>query len=48
MRNDLKIVYLKLNLLDIKSIREFLNKVKNFIFGLILGHKFLYKLLIEK
>lgn len=44
MRNDLKIAYLKLNVLNIKNVREFLDKIINFIFGLILGHKFLYKL----
>jgi hypothetical protein len=48
MRNELKIAYLKLNVLNIKNVRGFLEKIKIFIFGLILGHKFLCKLLIEK
>ena len=48
MRNELKVAHLKLNVLNIKNVREFLEKIKKFIFGLILGHKFLYKLLIEK
>jgi len=48
MRKELKIAYLKLNVLNIKNVREFLEKIKKFIIGLILGHKFLYKLLVEK
>ncbi len=48
MRNRLKIGYLKLNVLSIKDIRDFLYKMKKVIFGLIMGHRFLYKLLTKK
>jgi len=48
MRNRLKIAYLKLNVLNIKCVRDFLFKMKIVIFGLIMENKFLYKLLTEK
>ncbi len=48
MRNKLKIAYLKLNVLSIKYVRDFLYKMKEVIFGLIIGHTFLYKLLTKK
>jgi len=48
MRNKLKIAYLKLNVLSIKYIRDFLYKMKEVIFGLMIGPTFFNKLLTKK